>query len=608
MAVTYQAPLRDMHFLINELVDFKAIGQLPGYEEAADVVDPILEEAANFASNVLDPLNAPGDREGAKWSDGNVTTPTGFKGAFAQFAQAGWIGMPLPAEFGGQGLPQVLSTATLEMFQAANMAFANGPLLNQGAIEAILLCGTDEQKKLFIPKLVSGEWTGTMDLTEPQAGSDLAQVRTKAVPEGDHYRLSGQKIFITYGEHDYTPNIVHLVLGRTPTAPEGVKGISLFIVPKMNVNADGSLGERNDVQCASIEHKLGIHASPTCTINYGEKGGAVGYLVGKENEGLKYMFIMMNLARFSVGTQGIGMADRAFQAALHYARERVQSKDVAAKEWTPVRIIEHPDVRRMLMDCKSQIEAMRAVAFLTSEQLDHAHANPDEKKKAEAQSMVEFLTPIVKAWSTEVGTQLVSEALQVFGGMGFIEETGVAQYYRDVRIAQIYEGTTGIQANDLLGRKFLKDMGKTATKLIGQIQATVKELSAGDNEDVKAIAAELGKAVQALSESSMWLGTIGAQVLAGKADVRVAFAGAVPYLMLWGYTLGGWAMARSAALSVPKASDDFYRAKIATARYYAEHVLPRALGYKHEITAGGPATLALTESQFSADRTSLALV
>jgi alkylation response protein AidB-like acyl-CoA dehydrogenase len=597
----YQAPIRDMHFLINELVDFASIAKLPGYEDAADVVDPILEEAANFASNVLDPLNATGDREGAKWNDGNVTTPKGFKEAFHQFAQAGWIGMPLPAEYGGQGLPQVLSTAALEMWQASNMAFSNGPLLNQGAIEAILLCGTEEQKKLYVPKLVSGEWTGTMDLTEPQAGSDLAQVRSKAVPQGDHYLISGQKIFITYGEHDYTDNIVHLVLARTPNAPEGIKGISLFIVPKMNVNADGSLGERNDVTCASIEHKLGIHASPTCTINYGEKGGAVGYLIGKENEGLKYMFIMMNLARFSVGVQGIGIADRAFQAALGYARDRVQSKDIAAKEWTPVRIIDHPDVRRMLMDCKSQVEAMRAVAFFTAEQLDHAHASDDDAAKAEAQSLVEFLTPIVKAWSTEVGTSLVSEALQVFGGMGFVEETGVAQYYRDVRIAQIYEGTTGIQSNDLMGRKFLKDMGKTATKLIGRIQATAKELGAGENGDLKAIGAELGKAAQALADTSMWIG--------GNAmkDVKGTFAGAVPYLMLWGYTLGGWQMARAAAIAEKKSNDDFYKAKLITARYYADHVLPKASAYKHEITQGGASTLALGENDFDLDRKSLAL-
>jgi alkylation response protein AidB-like acyl-CoA dehydrogenase len=598
----YRAPIRDFLFNIRELVDFESVAKLPGYEEASDVVEPIVEEAANFATNVLDPLNATGDREGAKFANGEVTTPKGFKEAFVQFARAGWIGMPLPEEYGGQGLPQVLSTAALETFQASNMAFSNGPLLNQGAIEAILLCGTEEQKRLYVPNLVSGKWAGTMDLTEPQAGSDLAQVRTKAIPEGDHYRLTGQKIFITFGEHDYTENIIHLSLARTPGAPEGVKGISLFITPKFLVNPDGSLGERNDIACAGIEHKLGIHASPTCTMNYGDKGqGAVGYLVGKENEGLKYMFIMMNLARFSVGVQGYAQADRALQAAIEYARDRVQSKDIAAKEWTPVRIIEHPDVRRMLMDVKSQVEAMRSVAFYTAFQLDNAHANPDPQAKEEAQSLVEFFTPLVKAWSTEVSTALVSEALQVFGGMGYVEETGVAQYYRDVRIAQIYEGTTGIQANDLLGRKFLKDMGKTATRVIGLMQATAKELELSSNEDVKAIGVEFSKAVSALAETSMWF--------AGNAlkNLKVTFAGAVPYLMFWGYVAGGWQMARAALIASEKTSDPFYAAKLVTARYYADHVLPRALAYKHEITAGGAATLALSEDQFDLDRKALAL-
>ena len=598
----YKAPLRDFHFLINEMLDFAELAKLPGFEEAPDVVDPVLEEAGNFAANVLAPLNAVGDRQGSKWSDGNVTTPKGFKEAYRQFAEAGWIGLPLPPDYGGQGLPQVLSTATLEMWNASNLGFSLCPLLNQGAIEAILLVGTDEQKKRYVPNLVSGKWAGTMDLTEPQAGSDLAQVRTKAVPQGDHYLLSGNKIFITYGEHDYTENIIHLTLARTPNAPEGVKGISLFIVPKVNVKADGSLGERNDIQCASIEHKLGIHASPTCSINYGEKGGAVGYLIGKENEGLKYMFIMMNLARFSVGIQGYAQADLAYQMALKYAKDRVQSKDVAAKEWTPVRIIEHPDVRRMLMDLKSQIEAMRAVAFYTAVALDQAHLNPDPKVREEQQAIVELFTPIVKAWSTELGTQLVSEALQVFGGMGFIEETGIAQVYRDVRIAQIYEGTTGIQANDLLGRKFLKDMGKTATRVITQMQATVKELDASETDDVKAIGKELGKAVGALGETSLWLGSNAMK------DLKGAFAGAVPYLMLWGYVAGGWQMARAALIAAKKSGDPFYDAKLVTARYYADHVLSKALGLKHEITTGGKSTLALSEAQFDLDRASLALV
>jgi alkylation response protein AidB-like acyl-CoA dehydrogenase len=584
------------------MLDFAAIAKLPGFEEAPEIVDPVLEEAANFAANVLAPLNVVGDREGAKWSGGSVATPKGFKEAYHQFAGAGWIGLPLPPDYGGQGLPQVLSTAALEMWNASNLGFSLCPLLNQGAIEAILLVGTDEQKKRYVPNLVSGKWAGTMDLTEPQAGSDLAQVRTKAVPQGDHYLLTGNKIFITYGEHDYTENIIHLTLARTPNAPEGIKGISLFIVPKVNVKADGSLGERNDIQCASIEHKLGIHASPTCSINYGEKGGAVGYLIGKENEGLKYMFIMMNLARFSVGIQGYAQADLAYQMALKYAKERVQSKDIAAKEWTPVRIIEHPDVRRMLMDLKSQIEAMRALAFYTAVALDNAHLNPDPKLREEHQAIVELFTPIVKAWSTELGTQLVSEALQVFGGMGFIEETGIAQVYRDVRIAQIYEGTTGIQANDLLGRKFLKDVGKTATRVIAQMQATVKELDAAENDDVKAIGKELGKAVGALGETSMWLGSNAMK------DLKGVFAGAVPYLMLWGYVAGGWQMARAALIAAKKSGDPFYDAKLVTARYYADHVLPKALGLKHEITSGGKSTLALSEAQFDLDRASLVLV
>jgi acyl-CoA dehydrogenase len=603
----YQAPLRDLVFNVREIADLDAVAKLPGYEESSDLLEAIVEEAANFATKVLDPINATGDREGSHFDAGAVTTPKGFKEAFKQFADAGWIGLPMPTEYGGQGLPQLLGTAALEMWQASNMAFSNGPLLNQGAIEAILLCGTDEQKQTFIPKLVSGEWTGTMDLTEPQAGSDLAQVKTKAVPEGDHYRITGQKIFITYGEHDYTDNIVHLVLARTPSAPEGVKGISLFVVPKRKLNPDGSLGEPNDVTCAGIEHKMGIHASPTCTMNYGEKGGAVGYLIGKENEGLKYMFVMMNAARFSVGVQGYAIADRAYQAALAYARDRVQSKDIAAKEWTPVRIIEHPDVRRMLMNVKSQVEAMRSFGFFTAAQLDHAHANPDEKAKAAALSMVELFTPIVKAWSTEVSQALVSEALQVFGGMGFVEETGVAQYYRDVRITQIYEGTTGIQSNDLMGRKFLKDNGKTALLVIGQMQATLKELAASDDENVKAIGERFGAAVTALAQTSQWLGGEGMKALAGKGDVRTMFAGAVPYLMLWGYVCGGWMMAKSALIAAQKSADPFYATKLVTARFYAEHVLPKTSALAHEVQHGGPTTMAFTEEQFDLDRKSLAL-
>jgi acyl-CoA dehydrogenase len=598
---SYQAPLRDYQFLLNELVDFESLAKLPGYEEVGDVADAVLEEAGNFASAALDPLNAIGDREGCKFVDGEVATPKGFKEAYHQFSQAGWFGLAVEPEYGGQGLPQTLATAALEMWNASNMGFALGPLLNQGAIEAILLCGTEEQKKLYVPNLVSGKWAGTMDLTEPQAGSDLAAVRTKAVPNGDHYLISGQKVFITYGEHDYTENIIHLTLARTPTAPEGIKGISLFITPKYLVNPDGSLGARNDIWCSGIEHKLGINASPTCTLNYGEKGGgAVGYLVGEENEGLKYMFIMMNMSRFSVGVQSYATADRAYQAALQYSKERVQSKDVGSKDPAPVAILAHPDVRRLLMNVKSQVEAMRALAFFTAEAMDH-HADPDAAKQEEAAGLVEFFTPIVKGWSSEVAPSLCSDALQVFGGSGYVEETGVAVYYRDVRICSIYEGTSAIQGNDLLGRKFLRDSGKVASQVIARIGATVKELEASSNADSNAIGVELGKALAALTEAVTWLGAN------AKKDFRQTFAAAVPHLMLWGYVTGGWQLGRSALIAEKKLDDPFYSAKLITARYYADHVLPKAIGYAHEITAGGPTTMGYTDDQFDVDRKLMAL-
>jgi acyl-CoA dehydrogenase len=601
----YQPPIRDMFFAMTELADFESVAKLPGFEEAADVLEPILEEAGNFASEVLDPLNAVGDRNGAKWVDGNVTTSPGFKAAYHKFAEAGWIGLPMPAEYGGQGLPQVLSTATLEMWHASNMGFALCPLLNQGAIEALLLCGTDAQKQLYVPKLISGEWTGTMVLTEPQAGSDLAAVSTRAVPEGDHYRVFGNKIFITYGEHDYTDNIVHLVLARTPTAPAGVKGISLFIVPKFVPTADGKPGERNDVHCASIEHKLGIHGSPTCVLNYGEKDGAIGYLVGEENRGLEYMFIMMNLARFSVGVQGYAGADRAYQKSLEYAKERVQSRDFTDKgNKDAVTIIHHPDVKRMLMWQKAHIEAQRALAYVVGAAIDFAHHHPDETVRADNMRFVELFTPVIKGWCTETCNDLTSNAIQIHGGMGYVEETGVAQYYRDVRIAAIYEGTTAIQANDLLGRKLLKDMGKTATEVIGKMQAFDAELAQSDSDDIKAIRESLQRGVAALGEASMWLGANAMGNLAG------AFAGSVPYLKLWGTVAGGWQMARAALICEKKiaggSSDKFYSAKLKTARFYADHVMPYALSLKHEVVKGSGSTLSMSEDEFAVDRARLA--
>ena len=597
---SYQAPLRDMQFVLRELAGVDDVAKLPGFEDTSDVLDSILEEAGTFASEVLDPLNVPGDA-GCVWHDGEVTTPKGFKEAYKQFAKAGWIGLPVPAEYGGQGLPQLLLGPTLEMWNGANVGFANGPLLNQGAIEAIELCGSHEQKDLYIPKLVSGEWTGTMCLTEPQAGSDLAAVRTQAIPEGDHYRIKGSKIFITFGEHDMAPNIIHLVLARLPGAPEGTKGISMFIVPKFMVNPDGSLGERNDVQCASIEHKLGINGNPTCTLNYGEKGeGAIGFLVGEANRGLEYMFIMMNAARFSVGVQGLAIADRAYQSALAYAKERVQSRDVASRTPQAVRIIEHPDVRRMLMSVKCQVEAMRALSYVTAASLDYANKHPDENVRKKHKAFVEFMIPIVKGWCTETSVELCSTALQVFGGMGYIEETGIAQQYRDVRITSIYEGTTGIQALDLVGRKLIRDMGASATSIVGQIKKFATTLD-GENAELAAIKVELEKGIEALTEASQCIG------MNAMGDLRKAFACSVPYLKLWGVVAGGWQMARAAQISAQKiaAGDpeaEFYKAKLATARFYADHVLSQASWLNHQITKGSGDVMTVTEDQFELDR------
>jgi alkylation response protein AidB-like acyl-CoA dehydrogenase len=596
---TYRAPLRDMQFVLRELAGVDDVAKLPGFEDTPDVLDAILEEASTFASEVLDPINRTGDVEGCSWNDGVVTTPAGFKEAYRQFAKAGWIGLPVSVEHGGQGLPQLLLGPTLEMWNAANVGFANGPLLNQGAIEAIELCGSEAQKHTFIPKLVSGEWTGTMCLTEPQAGSDLAAVRTKAVPEGDHFKISGQKIFITFGEHDMAPNIIHLVLARLPDAPQGTKGISLFIVPKVLVNADGSLAERNDVYCAGIEHKLGINGNPTCTLNYGEKGGAIGYLVGEPNRGLEYMFIMMNAARFGIGVQGVAIADRAYQSALAYAKERLQSREVAGKSREAAPIIKHPDVRRMLMSMKSQIEAMRALAYVAAASLDLANKHPDAVTRKGHKAFVELMIPVVKGWCSETATELCSTALQVFGGMGYIEETGIAQQYRDVKIVSIYEGTTGIQALDLVGRKLIRDMGTTATAVIKQMKKSAAALDES-NADVSAIKGQLIGSIDLLAQASQFIG------MNAMSDLNRAFACSVPYLRLWGVVAGGWQMGRAAGISAAKIAagdaDPFYAAKLITARFYADHVLSQALWLHHEIVHGSASVMTLTEEQYDLDR------
>lgn len=596
---TYAAPIRDMKFVIKELVGMDQITRLPGCEEVTeDVVDAVLEEAGKFASGVLDPLNRPGDQHGAKLDKHVVKSAPGFKDAFKQFCDGGWVSLGNDPQWGGQGLPHVVSTQTSEMWNAACMSFCLCPMLTAGAVQALMRHGTDAQKQIYLPNLINGNWTGTMNLTEPQAGSDLSAVRARAVPEGDHYRISGTKIFITWGEHDMTENIIHMVLARTPDAPEGVKGISLFIVPKVLVNKDGSLGKPNDVKCVSIEHKLGIHGSPTCVIAYGDEGGAIGYLVGEENRGLEYMFTMMNFARLEVGIEGLAIADRAYQRALEYAKTRVQGREHGVKAGDRVTIIHHPDVRRMLMSMKSQTEAMRALATLASAHLDNALRNPDERERAKHQSMFDLLTPVVKGWCTELSIEIASTGIQVHGGMGYVEETGAAQYLRDARITTIYEGTTAIQANDLIGRKIAYEKAATAKLLLAEMRAIDAELAkAGSHPALGAIRPALSEAVRALSDSIDWL-------LVNFADnPKAAFAGSVPFLKMFGVVSGGWMMARAALIAkqrLDEGSDDydFYRAKLASARFFAEHHLPIAQAYMAAVVTGSSSTLALEEAQF----------
>ena len=599
--MSYTAPIKDMLFVLNELAALKDIQQLPGCADATDdTVQAVLEENARFMEEVVAPLNWSGDTQPGRWDNGNVTTSPGFREAFRAFGEAGWQGIQHPTQYGGQGLPKVVGAACMEMMQAANLSFALCPLLTDGAIEALLVAGSNEQKDTYLPRLIEGRWTGTMNLTEPQAGSDLAQVRTRAVPQPDGtYRVFGQKIFITYGDHDLAENIVHLVLARTPNAPEGVKGISLFIVPKFMFEPDGVLGKRNDVYCASIEHKLGIKASPTCVLLFGDdKGavgpGAIGYLVGEENRGLEYMFVMMNAARFQVGMQGIAVCDRAYQKAVSYARDRVQSRAVEGSAG-PVPIIRHPDVRRMLMFMRANTEAARAMAYVGAGYYDIAHNHPDAATRKQAQSAYEYLVPLVKGWSTEVAIDVASTGVQVHGGMGFIEETGAAQFYRDARILTIYEGTTAIQANDLVGRKTSRDGGATARAFISQMRATVAELAAGAG-DLPAIGLRLTDAVDAYESVVDYV------VAQYKSDIRAVFAGSVPYLKLAGITHGGWQMARAALAASRMLSEGrdvaFAGAKIATARFFADHMLVTVPAIASSVVSGSAGTLELAEEVF----------
>ncbi|WP_250452004.1 acyl-CoA dehydrogenase [Caballeronia sp. ATUFL_M2_KS44] len=596
--MSYRAPIKDMLFVMRELADLDSIATLPGFEDGnLDTAQAVVEEAARFCGEVIAPLNVAGDRDPSAWSNGEVRTTPGFKDAFRQFAEGGWQGVVHPSEFGGQDLPKLIATACIEMLNSANLSFALCPLLTDGAIEALLTAGTDEQKARYLPKFIAGEWTGTMNLTEPQAGSDLALVRTRAEPQGDGtYKVFGTKIFITYGEHDMAENIVHLVLARTPDAPEGVKGISLFIVPKFLVNDDGSLGARNDVHCVSIEHKLGIKASPTAVLQFGDHGGATGYLIGEENRGLEYMFIMMNAARFAVGMQGVGVSERAYQHAVAYAKERVQSRPVDGSVKEAATIIHHPDVRRMLATMRAYTEGARALAYVAAAHSDIAHAHPDEAQRKKHQAVYEYLVPIIKGFSTEMSVDVASIGVQVHGGMGFIEETGAAQYYRDARILPIYEGTTAIQANDLIGRKTVRDGGATAQLLLAQIDQTIAALSDVEGQPFKSMHRHLSAGSLSLGRSIEFV------VAKVKSDPNAVFLGSVPYLRLAGIVLCGWQMARAMLVSHTRRAEDepFHSAKIATAQFYAEHILSLAPGLEAAIVSanGSEGVLALSEDQF----------
>ncbi len=596
--MTYRAPLQDMLFNIRHLANIEQIAAIPGFEDAGfDTAQAVLEEAAKFNEGVLSPLNWEGDRNPSSWQQGTVTATPGFKQAFAQFAEAGWQGLQHPVAFGGQGLPKTIGASCGEMQNSANMSFALCPLLTDGAIEALLTAGSDELKAIYLEKLVSGQWTGTMNLTEPQAGSDLAAVRTRAEPQPDgSYKVFGTKIYITWGEHDMAENIVHLVLARVTGAPEGVKGISLFVVPKFLVNADGSLGARNDVHCVSIEHKMGIKASPTAVLQYGDHGGGIGFLVGQENRGLEYMFIMMNAARFGVGVQGIAIAERAYQKAVSFARERVQSRPVDGSLPKAAPIIHHPDVRRMLMTMRALTEGCRAMATVAAAAFDAGHHHPDAEVRRQNQAVYEFMVPLVKGYSTEMSLEVTSAAVQVHGGMGFIEETGVAQYYRDAKILTIYEGTTAIQANDLVGRKTSRDGGQTARAIAAQIQDTEADLNNHGSADALAVARRLQGARLAFLEVVAFVAD------QTRASPNAVFAGSVPYLMLAGNLMAGWQLARAwlvAQEQLAQGVDEaFMRAKLVTARFYADHLLTRAPGLRDAILDGADSVTGLALESF----------
>jgi acyl-CoA dehydrogenase len=582
----YKAPVKDMLFTMKHLAGLDQVAALPGYEEASeDLVTAIVEEAARFTGQVLAPINAIGDQQGSNIEGDGVVTPPGFKDAYQQYVAGGWSSLAGDIEYGGQGLPELVAAPLGEMVAAANMSFSLAPLLSAGALNALMSHASDDLLAIYAEKMTSGEWSGTMNLTEPQAGSDLSLVRSKAIPKGDHYLISGQKIYITWGDHDMAENIIHLVLARLPDAPEGTRGISLFVVPKFLVNSDGSLGERNDAYAVSLEHKLGIHASATCTMSFGDNGGAVGHLVGQENSGLAHMFTMMNHARIGVGGQGLSISDRAYQDAVWYAKDRVQGGGKT--------IINHPDVRRMLMVMRASTEAMRALLYSTYAHTDNAHKNPDEEVAKVSSKRADLMTPIVKGWCTEMSNELTSLGVQVHGGMGFVEETGVAQHYRDSRILAIYEGTNGIQAMDLIGRKLTRDGGAGYHALIAEMEETLAAVKV-EGEKLAVIATRLAAGIATMKQAVTW-------ALDNKDSDELNSA-SFNLLMLTGYICGGWHMARGAIAAnqviAAGETDSFYSNKIITAGFYADHLLPRATGHLEILLAGSANVMDLAEGDF----------
>jgi len=587
----YSPPLDDMKFALKEVVDVESLSELPAFNEVGlEALDSLLDEASRFFNEVISPTNRTGDLEGSVLkNDGSVSTPTGFREAYAQYVDAGWGAISFDPEYGGGGFPWLVGIAITEMLTAANMALSLNPMLTQGSIHALSAHGSQEQKLAWLPKLITGEWAGTMNLTEPQAGSDVGALTTKAEIQDDGtYKITGQKIYITWGEHDLTENIIHLVLARTPDAPPGTKGISLFIVPKFVVNDDGSIGQENDIKCLSIEHKLGIHASPTCVLQFGDNGGATGYIVGEENSGMRYMFTMMNQARLAVGLEGLAVADRAYQQALDYALERMQGRRADTPKGESVPIIDHPDVRRMLMTMKAYIEAMRCMIYLNAKSIDIAHHHPDQDERTRGSELTDLLTPLSKSWCTDLGNELTSLGIQIHGGMGFVEETGAAQHYRDIRIAGIYEGTNGIQAIDLVGRKLSMRKGDVVRELLLEINETASELHSADLEG---IGRPLEDAVQDMQAATEWL------IENGGASTDDGLAGATPYLRMFGTTVGGWLLAKS-ALQAKKQIDEgndsaFLHAKIETATFFAEQLLPQVSGLLPAAVSGAHSLYAI---------------